>query len=474
MATPTKPKRRARIVAGSAKTARDAAIYLDDRLPFARWFRPQLRKLFPSHWSFLLGELALYSFVMLVLTGTFLTLFYKPNPGVAFASAVEISLEVRGGLLMRQLHHWSATVFVLAIVAHLCRVYFTGAFRKPRELTWMLGVVLFGLVLFESFLGVSLPGDQLAMTGLRQAQGVLLSIPLVGTYLSAFVFDGGFPGNVMPRIFVTHVLLVPGILLALVPLHALVLTWRQKHTERRSSRRESEERANEERSGRDHGHERRATAAGEGTVTGGPFFPYFAIKNGATALFTIGAIAALATFARVNPVWEHGEYNPGGYPVSAQPFWYFGVLDGAQRLVPGWEIVVGGYVLQPGLWVAPLILTVFFGVLLLYPFLERRFTGDGDHHQLLDRPSQAPVRTALGVAVITFFTVLWAGMWVSEIPPVMRSAPGFPQPPPAPPALLTVPPATYEMIILGLRVAVFVLPVVAFLVTRAVCRRRSA
>ncbi|MGP3956962.1 cytochrome b [Nonomuraea sp. 3N208] len=449
MATPTKPKRRARIVAGSAKTARDAAIYLDDRLPFARWFRPQLRKLFPSHWSFLLGELALYSFALLVLTGTFLTLFYKPNPGVAFASAVEISMEVRGGLLMRQLHHWSATVFVLAIVAHLCRVFFTGAFRKPRELTWMLGVVLFGLVLFESFLGVSLPGDQLAMTGLRQAQGLLLSIPLVGTYLSAFVFDGGFPGNVIPRIFVTHVLLVPGILLALVPLHGLILTWRQKHTERR------------------------ATAAGERTVTGGPFFPYFAIKNGATALFTIGAIAALATLARVNPVWEHGAYNPGAYPVSAQPFWYFGVLDGAQRLVPGWEIVVGGYVLQPGLWVPPLILTVFFGVLLLYPFLERRFTGDGDHHQLLDRPSQAPVRTALGVAVITFFTVLWAGTWVSEIPPVMHSAPGFPQPPPAPPALLTVPTATYEMIILGLRAAVFVLPVVAFLVTRAVCRRRS-
>ncbi|TMR08296.1 cytochrome bc complex cytochrome b subunit [Nonomuraea turkmeniaca] len=453
MATPTKPKRRARIVTGSAKMARDASIYLDDRLPFARWFRPQLRKLFPSHWSFLLGELALYSFVLLVLTGTFLTLFYKPNPDVAYASTVEISLEVRGGLLMRQLHHWSATVFVLAIVAHLCRVFFTGAFRKPRELTWMLGVVLFGLVLFESFLGVSLPGDQLAMTGLRQAQGVLLSIPLVGTYLSAFVFDGGFPGNVIPRIFVTHVLLVPGILLAVVPLHALILTWRQKHTERRSSRRE--------------------TAAGGRTVTGGPFFPYFAIKNGATALFTIGAIAALATFVRVNPVWEHGAYNPGAYPPGAQPFWYFGVLDGAQRLVPPWEIVVGGYVLQPGLWIPPLILTVFFGVLLLYPFLERRFTGDGDHHHLLDRPSQAPVRTAAGVAVITFFTVLWAGMWVSVIPPVMRSAPGFPQPPPAPPALLTVAPATYEMIVVGLRVAVFVLPVAAFLVTRAVCRRRS-
>ncbi|TMR94082.1 cytochrome b [Nonomuraea basaltis] len=474
MATPTKPTRRTRVVAGSAKAARDSALWLDDRLPFARWLRPQLRKLFPSHWSFLLGELALYSFVFLLLTGTFLTLFYKPNPDVAFESVREISLEVRGGLLVRQLHHWSATVFVLAIVAHLCRVFFTGAFRKPRELTWMLGVVLFVLVLFNSFAGVSLLGDQLAFTGLRQAQGLLLSIPLVGTYLSAFAFGGGFPGDVLPRLFLTHVLLIPGILLAVVPLHALVLTWRQKHTERRSSRRESEERANEERAGRDHEHERRATAAGEHKVTGGPFFPYFAIKNGATALFTLGAISLLATLAKVNPVWEHGEYHVGGHPPAAQPFWYYGVLDGAQRLVPPWEIPVAGYVLQVGLWIPPLILTAFFGVLLLYPFLERRFTGDGDYHQLLDRPSQAPARTALGVAVITFFIVLWAGMWVSATPPAMHSAPAFPPPPAAPAALLTVPPGTYEMIILGLRVAVFVLPVLAFLVTRAVCRRRSA
>ncbi|MEV4574819.1 cytochrome bc complex cytochrome b subunit [Nonomuraea jabiensis] len=471
MATPTKPKRGARIVAGSAKTAVGSAIYLDDRLPIARWLRPQLRKLFPSHWSFLLGELALYSFALLVLTGTFLTLFYKPNPDVAFASAAEISLDVRGGLLLRQLHHWSATVFVLAIVAHLCRVFFTGAFRRPRELTWMLGVVLFGLVLFESFLGVSLPGDQLAMAGLRQAQGLLLSIPLVGTYLSAFAFDGEFPGQVLSRIFVTHVLLVPGILMAVVPLHALILTWRQKHTERRSSRRESEERANEERSGRDHEHERRSSQPDR--VTGGPFFPYFAVNNGATALFTMGAIAALATFVRVNPVWEHGAYSPGGYVPSAQPFWYFGVLDGAQRLVPPWEITVGGYVLQPGLWIPPLILTVFFGILLLYPFLERRLTGDGDDHHLLDRPSQAPVRTALGVAVLAFFTVLWAGTWVSEAAPPMHSAPGFPQPPAAPHALLTVPHDTYATIVLGLRVAVFVVPVAAFLIARAVCRGRA-
>jgi ubiquinol-cytochrome c reductase cytochrome b subunit len=173
-------------------------------------------------------------------------------------------------------------------------------------------------------------------------------------------------------------------------------------------------------------------------------------------------------------VWEHGPYHAHAYPPGAQPFWYAGVLDGAQRLVPGWELTIGGYVLQLGLWIPPLILLAFFGVLFLYPFIERRRTGDGDFHHLLDRPSQAPVRTALGVAVITFFVVLWAGMWVSPAPPVMHSAPGFPEPPPAPPALLTVPAVTYEWVITGLRVAVFVLPVLAFLITRALCRRRSS
>ncbi|MEU8251162.1 cytochrome bc complex cytochrome b subunit [Nonomuraea sp. NPDC048916] len=439
MATPTKPQRRARLVAGSARAAQGGALYVDDRLGLGRWLRPNLRKLFPSHWSFLLGELALYSFVLIVLTGTFLTFFYQPDPDVAFASVREISLEIRGGLLVRQLHHWAATVFVLSIVAHLFRVYFTGAFRKPRELTWMLGVMLFGLVLFESFLGVSLTADQLGFTGLREAQGLLLSIPLVGTYLSRFVFDGGFPGEVIPRLFVTHVLLVPGILLAVVPLHGLILTWRQKHTERR------------------------VPGSDESRVTGGPFFPYFAVKNGATALFTMGAIALLATFARVNPVWEHGAYRPGEAPPSAQPFWYFGVLDGALRLTPPWEITLGGYVLQVGLWIPMLVLACFFGVLLCYPFIDRRLTGDRGSHHLLDRPSDAPVRTATGIAVITFFAVVWAATWVSEIPP----DPGAPTP------LLAAPHDTYQAIVWGLRVAVFVLPPIAYAITLAYCRRRA-
>ena len=330
---------------------------------------------------------------------------------------------------------------MLAILAHMLRVFFTGAFRKPRELSWMLGVLLFALALFEAFLGVSLPGDQLGMTGLRQADSLVMAIPLVGTYLSALIFNGGFPGQVLPRIFATHVLLVPGILLAVVPVHALILTWRQKHTEYRGRLKRDgslPEHANTD----------------ESKVTGGPFFPYFALKNGATMMFTFAVIAALATLVTVNPIWLHGPYLPGAPVPSAQPFWYYGVLDGALRLVPGWEI---GPV-QVGLLIPGLVLTGFFTVLFLYPFIERRVSGDHGPHQFLDRPSDAPARTAFGVSVITFFTVVWAATWVSAAPA---------------PSMITVAPATYTAVLYGLRVALFVLPPLAYALTLAICRSRQ-
>lgn len=437
MATPapTKPTRRQRLSAGSAKAAAGSAGYLDDRLGLGRWLRPNLRKLFPSHWSFLLGEFALYSFVLLILTGTFLTFFYQATPSRAFPSVSELTLDVRGGLLMRQIHHWSAMIFVLSIVAHLFRVFFTGAFRRPRELTWMLGVILFATVLFESYLGFSLPADQMAYAGLREGDALLLAIPLIGTYLSDLAFGGGFPGDAVPRLFVMHVLLVPGILLAVVPLHAIVLTWMQKHTDRREA------------------------ASSERRVTGGPFFPYFALKQGITSLGTftvITALATLSTFVVLNPVWRSGAYQPGVAPRAAQPFWYFGVLDGSMRLMPGWELGP----INLGLLVPMLVLLGFFTVLFFYPYIERRLTRDRRVHHLNDRPAEVPVRTALGMAVITFFTVVWAATWFSV--PV----PGYDP-------LLAVSAETYAAILYGLRVAVFVLPPAAFAITLALCRRRT-
>ncbi|MEU8354190.1 cytochrome b N-terminal domain-containing protein, partial [Streptomyces sp. NPDC048845] len=215
---------------------------LDSRLPAAEG-GALLRKAFPDHWSFLLGEIALYSLVLLVLTGVFLTLFfnpgmsqvpyegsYEPLRGVpvseAYASTLRISFDVRGGLLIRQMHHWAALVFVSAIGLHMLRIFFTGAFRKPRELNWVIGLTLFLLAVVEGFCGYSLPDDLLSGTGMRVVQSLLLSIPVVGTYLMFFLFGGEYPGHdIVPRLYVTHILLVPGLLLALVVVHLILVVY---------------------------------------------------------------------------------------------------------------------------------------------------------------------------------------------------------------------------------------------------------
>ena len=171
------------------------ARWFDDRLGASRFARTSLDKVFPDHWSFLLGEVAFYSFIVLVATGVFLTFFfepsqreviyhgsYRPLQGVpmsaAFQSTVRLSFDVRAGLVIRQMHHWAALVFLAAIVTHLGRIFFTGAFRRPRELNWIVGVTMLLLALGNGFTGYSLPDDLLSGTGLRIAYSVVLSIPV--------------------------------------------------------------------------------------------------------------------------------------------------------------------------------------------------------------------------------------------------------------------------------------------------------
>src|SRR3954447_2148053 len=207
---------------------------IDERLQVATPLRKLLNKVFPDHWSFLLGEITLYSFIILLLTGTFLTLFFDPSMSEtvyngsygplqgqpmsrAYASALDISFEIRGGLIMRHIHHWAALIFIAGMVVHAFRTFFTGAFRRPREINWLLGVGLLVLGLLEGFMGYSLPDDLLSGTGLRIAEGVALSIPIVGSYVSMFFFGGEFPGvDLIPRMYVVHILLVPGAILALI------------------------------------------------------------------------------------------------------------------------------------------------------------------------------------------------------------------------------------------------------------------
>src|SRR5580692_12064314 len=242
--------------------------WLDDRFHGANGVRVLMKKVFPDHWSFMLGEIALWSFVILLLTGTFLALFFDPSAapviyhgsytkldGVrmseAYSSTLNISFDIRGGLLIRQIHHWAAIMFTVGLMAHMLRVFFTGAYRKPREVNWLIGIALFTLALVEGLFGYSLPDDQLSGAGLRITEGVMQGVPIVGTYLAYFFFGGEFPGTaVIPRMYILHVFLVHGIILALITAHLFIM-FHRKHAQMPAK-------GNTERN-----------------VVGQPFFPYF-------------------------------------------------------------------------------------------------------------------------------------------------------------------------------------------------------
>ncbi|RBY82609.1 cytochrome b [Geodermatophilus sp. TF02-6] len=377
-----------------------AALEIDDRLIVAGPLRRTLNKVFPDHWSFLLGEIALYSFVILLLSGTYLTFFfdasmrevvyegsYAPLRGVEMSAAYEstlgLSFDVRGGLFVRQLHHWAALLFVASIVVHLLRIFFTGAFRRPRETNWLIGVALLVLAILEGFAGYSMPDDLLSGTGLRIASAIMLSIPVVGTWVHWAVFNGDYVGEyIVGRLYIAHVLLVPAIMLGLIAVHLLVLV-KQKHTQFPGPGRT------------------------EHNVVGNRLFPTFAGK--ATGLFFIvfGVCAALGGLVQINPVWLWGPYNPAQVSSASQPDWYVMFLDGSTRLFPAWDInLPGNYTIPALFWPTVVIAGIIFTVLALYPIIERKLTRDTASHHLLQRPRDVPVRTSLGVMAITFYVVL--------------------------------------------------------------------
>lgn len=378
-----------------------ASGFLDDRLGAGNFLKRNLRKVFPDHWSFLLGEIALYSFIILLLTGTFLTFFFKPSMAhvvydgsyeplrdvtmsEAYASSLHISFDVRGGLLMRQMHHWAALLFVAGMMVHALRVFFTGAYRKPRELNWLIGVLLLTLALAEGLTGYSLPDDLLSGAGLRITEGVAISLPLVGTWITFFLFGGEYPGeDVISRFYSLHILLIPGILLALISAH-MVLMWVQKHTQMPGKGRTNE------------------------NVVGAPFYPAFMAKAGAYFMFTFGVIALLGTFAQINPIWLFGPYTPADISAGSQPDFYMGFLEGSLRLMPSWEINFLGFTLPMSVLIPALVpMGIIMTGLALYPFLEQWVTGDRSEHHVADRPRNNPHRTSIGISAITFYGVLW-------------------------------------------------------------------
>ncbi|MFM9611412.1 ubiquinol-cytochrome c reductase cytochrome b subunit [Streptomyces sp. V2] len=418
------------------------ADWADGRLGIYGLAKANLRKVFPDHWSFMLGEVCLYSFVVLILTGVYLTLFFDPSSseviyngsytplnGVsmtqAYESTLDISFDVRGGLLIRQIHHWAALVFVAGMLIHMMRVFFTGAFRKPREMNWVFGWTLLFLGILTGLTGYSLPDDLLSGTGLRFAQGAILAIPVVGTYIAFFLFGGEWPGvDFISRLYPIHILLLPGIMLGLVVAH-LILVFYHKHTQYPGP-------------GKD-----------EKSVVGMPFMPVYMAKAGGFFFLVFGVLALMGGIATINPVWAFGPYRPDLVTTGAQPDWYLGFSEGLIRVMPAWEINAWGHTLQLGVFIPFTLFPLILVALGVYPFVEAWITGDKREHHVLDRPRNVPVRTGLGVAWLTLYGVLLIGGGNDIVATHLH---------------LSINAITWFV-----RIGVFVLPVLAFILTKRIC-----
>ncbi|MDH6216328.1 cytochrome bc1 complex cytochrome b subunit [Streptomyces pseudovenezuelae] len=426
----------------SAGKGEKLADWADGRLGLYGLAKANMRKVFPDHWSFMLGEICLYSFIILILTGIYLTLFFEPSGvevvyhgsyeplnGVvmtrAYESSLDISFDVRGGLLIRQIHHWAAVVFIAGMLIHMMRVFFTGAYRKPREVNWIFGWTLLMLGIITGLTGYSLPDDLLSGTGVRFADGAILSIPIVGTYLSMFLFGGEFPGHdIISRFFPIHVLLLPGIMLGLVVAH-LILVFYHKHTQYPGP-------------GRD-----------QKSVVGMPFLPVYMAKAGGFFFLVFGVLTIMGGIASINPVWAFGPYRPDLVTTGAQPDWYLGFSEGLIRVMPGWEINIWGHTLIPGVLIPFSLFPLILLALGIYPFVEAWITGDKREHHILDRPRNAPVRTALGVAWLSLYGVLLIGGGNDVVATHLH---------------LSINAITWFV-----RIGFFVVPVLAFLITKRFC-----
>jgi ubiquinol-cytochrome c reductase cytochrome b subunit len=386
-----------------ADVIRKLVRFLDQRTNTAPLLRKTLRYLFPDHWSFLLGEVALYSFVVLVATGTYLALFfedsnakvvyhgpYAPLQGQemthAYRSVLDISTTVKAGLLIRQTHHWAADVFVAAIILHLLRIFFTGAYRKPRELTYWIGLTMLGVALLEGYLGYSLVDDLLSGMGLAIGYSVLVSVPFVGANLAELIWDGPFPGShtFFPRMYIAHVFLIPLLLFVLLSAHLALVALRH-HTQFRAERRQTERK-----------------------IVGVPTFPGQTPRSLGLFLGVAGLLFLLGGLVQINPIWLWGPFHTYVSTNGAQPDWYLGWLIGALRLVPGFDVSIGHYTLVPNpFWGGALFPTLIFAFTFFWPTIERRFTGDYGYHNLLDRPRDAPIRTGIGVGIFTLVSLVF-------------------------------------------------------------------
>jgi ubiquinol-cytochrome c reductase cytochrome b subunit len=371
--------------------------FVDDRLGSSSFVQSAMDKIFPDHWSFMVGEIAMYCFVVLLITGTYLALYYSPSSAdvvyrgpyhpldgqtmsAAYASVLKISFQVRAGLVMRQVHHWAAVVFMAAIAFHLCRIFFSGAFRRPRELNWIIGLLLLISCMLEGFSGYSLPDDLLSGTGLRVVYSIVESIPLIGTWLAYDLWGGSFPGDqLIQRLFVVHEFLFPLVILGLLTGHLMIL-WRQKHTDFPGK------------------------GKTETNIVGSRLWPQYALKSAGLFMMVIAVLTALGGLFQINPIWIYGPYTPYNVSAGSQPDWYVGWLDGSLRLWPHWEFRSWGHEIANPFFPGVLIPGVIFTLMFAWPWIDKRIYNDYGPHNLLNNPRDRPFRTAVGVAALTFFT----------------------------------------------------------------------
>jgi ubiquinol-cytochrome c reductase cytochrome b subunit len=428
----------------------DPVRFIDERTAAAPLLRKGLRYLFPDHWSFLLGEVALYAFIVLIATGVYLALFFDPSTAktvyhgpyqpldgtsmsVAYRSVLDISFSYKAGLLIRQTHHWAADVFVASIVMHLMRVFFTGAFRKPRELTWIIGLLLLFTALFEGYLGYSLVDDLLSGMGLAIGYGVGLSIPVIGGPMTQAIFGAPFPGKDIfwGRMYIAHVLLIPILLATLIGIH-LALVMARHHTQFRESPRHTDRR-----------------------IVGVPLFPGQTPRSLALVFFVAAVLFLLGGLIQINPIWQWGPFEPWLGTNGAQPDWYLGWLIGALRLMPSFDVTIGHFTLVPNpFWGGVLFPLIVLGVLASFPWIERRITGDRRAHNLADRPRDAPNRTAFGVAFLSWVFLIFAFGAADRI--------------------LVLWGLSYNTQLYIFRIGIWIVPLILFFAVRRICRELQA
>ncbi len=417
----------------------------EQRLGAATGIRAMLRYVFPDHWSFMLGEIALYSFIVLVGTGIFLALYYTPGDSQvtyhgpytllqgaqmseAYRSVLDLSFVVPAGLLFRQVHHWAADVFVASIVLHLMRVFFTGAYRKPRDFNFYIGLLMLMLAILEGFAGYSLVDDLLSGMGLAIAYAVAMSIPFVGAQFAYLVWGGQFPGSssFLSRLEIVHVFLIPIALATLITIH-LVMIMRQHHSQFPGPGRR------------------------ERNVVGTPMWPAYALRS-IGLLFAVAAVLFLVGgLVQINPIWQWGPYHPYLSENGAQPDWYIGWLIGALRLMPNIEPAIGSHTIIPNpFWGGVVFPLIVFGAMFAWPSIERRLTKDHRRHDLLDRPRDRPIRTAVGAAFLSWVVIIFAIGSTDRL--FFRLS------------------ISYKAQIHFWRIGVWVIPIVVFFITRSACR----